>query len=70
MSKMQVLETLVGEQVSLICKDREETEFNGELLDLSDLGVTIKYSSHGREFIDWIPMDNLWWISYKVLDTK
>ncbi|MGB0454359.1 MAG: hypothetical protein ACPGJV_11675 [Bacteriovoracaceae bacterium] len=69
-AKRQVLNSLVGERVSVLCLDREETEIVGELLEIDEYGVTLKYSSHSREFIDWIPVQNLSMLSYKVLDVK
>lgn len=68
--KMQVLESIVGEEVTVFSLDREETETSGELLDLGDYGVSIKYDSHGRQFIDTIPWQNINSISHKVLDAK
>ncbi len=64
---MQVLESLQGENVEVLCLDREETSISGELLEVSNLGAIIKYQSHAREFIDFVPMSNINSISHKVL---
>lgn len=65
---MKVLESLQGEQVTVYCTDREETEMSGELLEVSQIGAIVKYSSHGREFIDFAPMRNIGLISHKITD--
>jgi hypothetical protein len=67
MVKPLVLESLVGEKVTIICKDRKETVYHGQLLEISRTGPVIKHLDHGREFIEFIPMDNVSMISHKVL---
>jgi hypothetical protein len=69
--KMQVVEsTLVGEFVTVTCLDRNESEYDGELLELSALGAVVKYSSHGRDFFEYIPQSNIHSISHKVVDSE
>lgn len=67
MSKSQILDSLKGEKVTVSCLDRKESVYHGELLEAGDLGVTIKYLDHGREFIEFIPMANINSLSHKVL---
>lgn len=67
MSKLQVMDSLQGEEVTVIALDREESEYGGELLEFNELGPVLKYQSHGREFITFIPMKNVDSISHKVL---
>lgn len=70
MSKMQVLDSLLGEYVNVNCLDRNESEFYGELIEVSALGPIVKYSDHGREFVEFIPMTNVSSISHKVISVK
>lgn len=70
MSKMQVLESLLGENVNVTCLDRSESEFFGELIEIDALGPIVKYSDHGREFVEFIPMSNVSSISHKVISVK
>jgi len=67
MSSMKVLESLQGEQCTVQCKGREELQVSGELIEIADIGAIMKYSSHSREFIEFIPMLNIDTISHKVL---
>lgn len=69
-TKLQVLESLLGEEVSIITFDRQESEYNGELLEWSELGPVLKYQSHGREFITFIPMRNIDSLTHKVLSVN
>lgn len=70
MSKLQVMESLQGEQVSLVTLDRNESEYDGELLEWGDQGAVLKYSDHGREFITFLPISNIDSISHKVISAK
>lgn len=67
MSKLQVMDSLLGEEVTVLALDRQESEYIGELIEFDALGAVLKYSSHGREFIAFIPMKNIDSISHKVL---
>lgn len=67
MSKSQLLDSLKGEKVTISCLDRNETTFHGEMLEASDVGVAVKTLNHGREFIEFIPFQNIGLISHKVL---
>lgn len=64
---MQVLESLVGQEVSIICLDREESETDGELLEVDLIGATVKYTQYGNEFCQFIPMSNINSITHKIL---
>lgn len=66
MTESKILNSLIGEKVSIKCFDRQESTFYGELLDLNELGSSIKHLDHGREFIEFIPMANINSISHKV----
>lgn len=70
MTKNDVLKSLEGENVTVYTLDREETEYHGELIEISSLGATLKSSSHGRDFFEFLPMTNINSISHKILDTK
>lgn len=64
----KILETMQGEIIVLTTKSRTEDEYSGaELLEINHLGATIKYSDHGRDFMDFIPMTNIDSISFKIL---
>lgn len=67
MEKLTVLESLIGEKVTIVCRDRKETVYEGQLLEVNRLGPLIKLKEHGREFIEFIPMFNVSMISHKVL---
>lgn len=69
-AKRQVLNSLLGERVTINLLDREETQIVGELIEIDELGACQKYSSHGNEYIEFCPMNNINTISYKVLDAK
>ena len=66
MADNKILESLVGEKITIKCLDREESIYYGELLEVNELGPLIKHLDHGREFIEFIPMANINSISHKV----
>jgi hypothetical protein len=65
--KYPVLESLVGQKVTIYCQDRKESVYYGELLEINIFGTVIKHLNHGREFLEFIPMKNIISISHKVL---
>lgn len=67
MSKLQVMDSLQGESVTVVTLDRLETDYFGELIEFCELGAVLKYNSHGREYITFIPIRNIDTISHKVL---
>lgn len=67
MEKPTVLESLIGEKVTIVCRDRKETVYEGQLLELNRLGPVIKLKEHGRDFLEFIPMFNVSMISRKIL---
>lgn len=56
---------LVGKEVTVICKDRSETESTGECTDVDQYGVGIKYESRGSKHIEFYPWSNVGSISIK-----
>ncbi|MGE3611716.1 MAG: hypothetical protein AB7I27_19150 [Bacteriovoracaceae bacterium] len=67
MNENKILESLKGEKVTISCLNRNESEFYGELLEVNELGAVIKYLEHGREFIEFIPMENINSVRHKIL---
>lgn len=64
--KKTILESLIGEKVTVVCRDRKETTYHGELLEITKTGPVLKLKEHGREFIEFIPMGNVGIISHKI----
>ena len=69
--KISKLQDMVGKEATLIMKDRYDSEYYANILQIDQLGVLFSYSDHGREFTSFIPLHNLDSIDYKhVADTK
>ena len=63
---------LQGKEVKIVTKDRWESEFVGNLVQIDPVGVLINYSDHGRDFTAFIPLQNIDAITHKhvSVDTK
>lgn len=70
MNKLSVLESLIGEQVTVVLRDRKETTYSGSLMEISKFSVTLKLKEHGCEYIEYIPMINISVISHKLLSVR
>lgn len=62
------VQKFVNNDCTVQCKDRSETQFVGKVLSLDSSGVVASYTSHGREFHVFIPVENLSYIERKVLN--
>lgn len=67
MASSQILDSLNGEKVTVTCLDRKEVVLQGEMMEATELGVAIKTLDHGREFIEFVPFQNIGLISHKIL---
>lgn len=57
----------LGREVTVFCKDREETEYHGILAFADQTALVINYSDHGREFSSLIPMPTVSCVSTKLV---
>jgi len=68
--QLKVFDSLVeaGERATLIIKDRSETDLEGEIIEINEHAVVMKYSSHGISYMTLVPMSSVAFIESRLRD--
>ena len=65
----EIVKSFIGKTCFIRAKDREESEWNAEVLGINQLGVVGAYKANGRDFEFFVPVQNLSYIERKVIDS-